>query len=406
MSKICLRTLLLVTSAIVFAGCSSAPERELSNTPIRYATLPNGRDPLNPGEFLPAYVPSYVALEKGAISFFEERRGHPLNILEISGGGQNGAFGAGFLNGWSRSGNRPKFDVVTGVSTGSLLATHAFLGTPADDRVLEEVFTNVEQSDIYRTRGVVGILAGGNSLFDVSPFEALIEKYITPEVLERVAAAYDEDRRLLVGTTNLDYGQTWVWNMGLIAKDGGDEGLELYQKVLQASSSFPIAFPPVEIDGYLFADGATRANVLAIGMTGAHRPPPPRYGPGNVYLIHNGKSQIPPAAVSNDLISLAGHGLGVMMDSSMEGVTLRAFFGARTHGYDFQMVSIPTDADVGHNALAFDPEQMQAGFDAGLALWKQGDPWMTTPPVLGDVAGWQLRLIEEAGLPADLKSDN
>ncbi len=107
MSKRCLRTLLLVSLAVVVAGCSSAPKRDLSSTQVRYAVLPNGHDPLNPEEFLPAYEPSYVALEKGAISFFEERRGHALNILEISGGGQNGAFGAGFLNGWSRSGTRP-----------------------------------------------------------------------------------------------------------------------------------------------------------------------------------------------------------------------------------------------------------------------------------------------------------
>ena len=295
--------------------------------------------------------------------------------------------------GWSESGTRPEFDVVTGVSTGALLATHAFLGTPADDAVLKEIFTTIDQEDIYRKRGLLAAVTG-NSLFDVSSFEAMIAKYITADVLARVAAAYAEDRRLIVGTTNLDYGQTWIWNLGLIAQDGGPEALELYRKVLRASASPPMAFPPVEIDGHLFADGATRANVVAVGMTGAHAPPPPLYGPGNVYLIHNGKRQAPPAAVRNSLIPLAGTSLGVMMDSSMESVTIRAFFGARTHGYNFQMVSIPDDAPIGSNPLAFDPEQMQAGFDAGRAMWDEGDPWLRRPPILSDIPGWQLELIK------------
>jgi hypothetical protein len=397
------RTLLVFLLATTLFGCASAPDRELSREQVPYALLPNGHDPLNPEEFLPDYVASYVALEKGAINYFESRRGHALNILEISGGGQNGAFGAGFLKGWRGNGTRPQFDGVTGVSTGALLATHAFLGTAADDAILEEVFTQTDQDDIYRKKNLLAAALGGNSLLDVSPFEALIAKYITDEVLERVAAAYDDDRRLLIGTTNLDYGQTWVWNMGLIAKEGK---LELYRKVLQASSSFPIAFPPVEIDGYLFADGATRANVLAVGLTGTHRPAPPLYGPGNIYLIHNGKGRAAPAAVKDELIDLAGTGVGVMMESSMEGVVLRAFFAARAHGYNFNMVSIPAEADIGSNALAFNPAQMRAGFDAGMAMWKQGDPWIHTPPPVGDVPGWQIRLIEDIGVPEEVKTDN
>ena len=102
-----------------------------------------------------------------------------------------------------------------------------------------------------------------------------------------MAAAYEDNRYLVVGTTNIDYGQTWIWNMSLIAKDGNLE--TFYRQVLLASASFPIVFPPVEIDGHLFVDGAARSNVVIAGMGGNKRPPPPLYGPGNIYLIDNGR---------------------------------------------------------------------------------------------------------------------
>ena len=123
----------------------------------------------------------------------------------------------------------------------------------------------------------------------------MLAKYITAETLKRVAAAYDDNRMLFVGTTNIDYGQTWVWNMTLIAKAGD---LELYRKVLLASASFPIVFPPVEIDGHLFVDGAARSNVVVPGMGGTRKPNPPLYGPGNLYLIDNGRVTQPPECLT------------------------------------------------------------------------------------------------------------
>jgi predicted acylesterase/phospholipase RssA len=212
----------------------------------------------------------------------ERKRGHALNMLSLSGGGQNGAFGAGLLNGWRESGQRPVFDMVGGVRTGALLATHALLGTPADDAQLEEMYTQITKKDVHNERGIFSLAFGADSLSDTEPLRALIAKFITAETLKRVAAAYNDNRFLFVGTTNIDYGQTWVWNMSLIAKDGN---LALYRQVLLASASFPIVFPPVEIDGHLFVDGAARSNVVIAGMGGTIRPPPPPYGRGNLYLV-------------------------------------------------------------------------------------------------------------------------
>lgn len=380
-------------AALFLVGCATTPQRTLSLEPATYAMLPNGHDPLNPDRLHPNGGSDSAALIEGAMPLFERLRGHALNILELSGGGQYGAFGAGFLKGWRESGTRPEFDIVSGVSTGALLSTHAFLGTPADDAVLEEIFTNVDTADIYKKRRPIGLLFGINSMFDTSPLQGLIDKHITEEVLQRVAAAHDANRRLLVGTTNLDYNQTWVWDMGLIAKQGGPQALELYKNVLLASASPPIAFPPVEIDGHLFADGSVRQNLVVIGLEGTQQPTPPRYGPGNVYVMHNGQRSTTPRAIQNDVPSIAGPVLNIMLATSMDALLLRSYFAAHARGYRFKLVSIPEDVEVGNNALAFDDEQMRTSFDAGYKLALQPNPWLEEPQVVYDIPNWALEYL-------------
>ena len=346
---------------------------------------------MNPEQTSPMYVATASGSEENIARTMERKHGHALNMLSLSGGGQNGAFGAGFLIGWRESGRRPEFDFVGGVSTGSLLATHALLGTPADDAILEAMYTEVTDKDIYESRSLFGILSS-DSLRDTAPLQALIAKYITAETLQRVAAAFDDNRLLMVGTTNVDYGQTWVWNMSLIAKHGK---LDLYRKVLLASASFPIVFPPVDIDGHLFVDGAARSNVVVIGIGGSERPEPPLYGPGNVYLISNGKFQHPPAALRKALGSVAATTVGVMMDQSMQTALTRSYLGARFLGYNFNMVAIPDEVEIGNDPLAFDPKQMRAAFDSGRALAKEPDPWVHKPPDAGDIPPWVMDMIDD-----------
>ncbi len=378
---------------LTLAGCASTPPmRTLSTKEPAYASLPNGHNPMNPDQVSSMYVAMASGADENIAREMERKRGHALNILSLSGGGQNGAFGAGFLIGWRESGRRPEFDMVSGVSTGALLATHALLGTPADDAILEQMYTQVTDKDIYEGRSIFGILSS-DSLRDTAPLQALIAKYITAETLQRVAAAFDDNRLLLVGTTNVDYGQTWVWNMSLLAKHGE---LDLYRKVLLASASFPIVFPPVEIDGHLFVDGAARSNVVIVGMAGSERAGPPLYGPGNVYLISNGRFQHPPAALRRALGDVAATTVGVMMDQSMQTALTRSYFGAQVLGYAFKMVAIPDEVQIGNDPLAFDPEQMRAAFDAGRALAQQPEPWLGRPPNTGDIPPWAMEAIDNA----------
>jgi len=373
---------------LLLAGCASSPPRVLSTIAPSYATLPNGYDPLKPTQLSPMYAEVAAIPGDNLVRHLERKRGHALNLLSISGGGQNGAFGAGLLVGWRESGRRPQFDVVGGVSTGALLATHALLGTPADDAVLERMYTEVTKGDIYKDRGLFSLLFGANSLADTAPLHALLVKYVTPETLKRVAEAYDENRMLFVGTTNIDYGQTWIWNMSLIAKAGN---LDLYRKVLLASASFPIVFPPVEIDGHLFVDGAARSNLVVPGMFGGQKPKPPLHGPGNLYLIDNGRVTEPPEALVLSLGRIAAETISVMMEQSMQTALTRSYFGTKVLGYSFKMVGIPHGVNIGNDVLAFDPTQMRAAFDAGRALGMQPDPWESVPPNSGDLPPWAFK---------------
>lgn len=369
---------------LLVAACASPPERTLSTHAPLYATLPNGYQPLDPAQ--PSSMFAGVADVPGDnfIRYLERKRGHALNLLSLSGGGQNGAFSAGFLLGWRESGRRPQFDAVGGVSTGALLATHAFLGTPADDAVLEEMYTKVTSADIYTDRSILGLLTA-DSLKDTTPLREMIAKYITADTLKRVAAEADQDRVLAVGTTNIDYAQTWVWNMTMIAKAGD---LELYRDVLLASASFPIVFPPVEIDGHLFVDGAARSNLVIPGMGGDRRPNPPVYGPGNLYLIDNGRVTEPPQALIRALGPVAATTISVMMEQSMQTALTRSYIGSKLLGYNFNMVGIPDSVDIGNDPLAFNPVQMRAAFDAGRALGAQDSPWQATPNSTGDLPPW------------------
>src|SRR5215510_13780131 len=144
-----------------------------------------------------------------------KRSGHtgplpPAYFLAVSGGSDNGAFGAGLLNGWTAAGNRPQFKIVTGVSTGALIAPLAFLGPDYDDE-LKDAFTTISKKDIYEERSFLAALFD-DGLVDSRPLLGLISRYVTPELLNRVADEYAKGRLLLVGTSDLDNRQPVIWN--------------------------------------------------------------------------------------------------------------------------------------------------------------------------------------------------
>jgi len=380
--------LCVLLTALLVTACATPQSRTLSTAVPVGAFLTTGARPDTPEKLDPRLA------QYGLIGAMEQELGRPLQVLELSGGGQYGAFGAGFLNGWSETGTRPRFDLVTGISTGALLATHAFLGTPEDDRVLAEIYTGIDRGDIYR-HAYWKALFGGASIHDTEPMARLIERTITPEVLERVAAEFDRNRRLFVAATNLDRKQVWVFSLGAIAKLGGEEGLELYRKVLRAAASPPVVFPPVEIEGHLFGDAAVRENLLGIGLLGRGAKEHRRGGkPGQVFVIVNGRPDTPPFAVPNALSPIAEDAFNAILSGRMETTLVLAYAGARVHGYGFNLVSLPEDVSISGNPLAFDREEMQRVFDAGVRLGRSRAPWRHRPDPSDQLGPWVIGLFE------------
>ncbi len=312
--------------------------------------------------------------------------------LALSGGGQNGAFGAGFLNGWSSTGKRPVFKLVTGVSTGALIAPLAFLGEAYDD-LLKSSYTEITQQDVYEERGKLTAFGRG-ALADTAPLRRLLEQTVTAEVLAEIARAHDRGRRLYVGTTHLDAQAIMIWNMGAIAASGHPDALRLFHEVLLASASIPVLFPPVlfdvTVDGEpydeLHVDGGVISQVFVYGamldvpaaVAEVHGSPPPG-DRSTLYIIRNGKIAPDAEQVSPKLVPIAVRTIASMSRAGLWGDTYRIFAIAQRDGIGFRFVSVPNDYEQTSDE-PYDPEDMRRLFDIGFDLAVAGDRWKNGPP--------------------------
>lgn len=161
-------------------------------------------------------------------------------LLSLSGGSDNGVFGAGLLAGWTAHGDRPVFKYVAGVRTGALIAPF-FLG-PEYDAALTDVYTNVDPSKIYETRFITAALTE-DAVADTTPFYETISRYVDKEMLTKIAVEYEKGRLLIIQTTNLDAGRPVLWNIRAIAASGDTRALNVIRHILLASASIPAAFP-------------------------------------------------------------------------------------------------------------------------------------------------------------------
>ncbi|HKG73642.1 MAG TPA: patatin-like phospholipase family protein [Aestuariivirgaceae bacterium] len=309
-----------------------------------------------------------------------------LNILALSGGGADGAFGAGVLVGWSAAGLRPRFDVITGVSTGALMATLVFVG-PELDPVLEEAYTSVNSKDIYKSKGIKAVFS--DSLYDYTPLKNKIDSIITEDLLDRVAAEHRAGRRLYVATTNLDSGDLVVWDMGFIAASGHPRRLEIYQQVLRASAAVPGLFKPVYIrpsgaskGRQMHVDGGVKAPVLLrsfmLGQPAVRR---------NVYLIINSQLKLLNAdkAVEPEVIDISKKSIAELLRGLLYRTVYQAYVTARQAKASFRLISIPDNIAAAKDGLTFEPEVMKRQFDIGRDFGRSGGGWMSEPPRLEDL---------------------
>jgi hypothetical protein len=315
----------------------------------------------------------------------------PAHLLAISGGGDAGAFGAGLLLGWTAQGTRPSFKLVTGVSTGGLIAPFAFLG-PKYDPVLKHVYTSIGPADIYESRS---LLAAFNSdgLADNRPLWRLIASYVTPEFLAEIAAEYEKGRLLLIGTTNIDARRPVIWNMGAIASSKDPRALELFRDIMLASAAIPGAFSPVmidvEVDGKLHhemhVDGGASAQVFLYppGLSDARRTAGEKVAPRsmNAYIIRN--SMIGPewAATERRTMNIVGRAITSLLQTQGIGDLYRIYTTTQKDGVDYNLAFIGPDFKEPHKE-EFDTEYMRKLYDYGFGLAVKGYPWRKAPPGL------------------------
>jgi predicted acylesterase/phospholipase RssA len=285
--------------------------------------------------------------------------------LILSSGGEDGAYGAGVLSGWSQSGKRPDFPVVTGISTGALMAVFAFAGPKYDD-VLRKAYTGITSADIFE------LSPTPESLVDTWPLKRLIEKNVTTDVLVDVAAEYKRGRRLFVLTTNLDAGRSVVWDMGMIAARGGEDAVRLFRDVLLASSAIPGPFPPVyievEANGRRFlelhVDGGVNGPMYIAPESYLFPGADKRLPMSQLYILLNGKVRpefYMPARTTSTVLGRS-ISLALQMGARMD---LVLFYGAaQRDGVDFNLAYVDSDFNVPARG-AFDADYMKALFDRG-----------------------------------------
>jgi predicted acylesterase/phospholipase RssA len=309
------------------------------------------------------------------------------NILALSGGGANGAFGAGFLYGWTKAGTRPKFKIVTGISTGAIIATLAFLGSEYDD-VLKEIYTTVTTSDIYKKRNFITWL-WKDSFADTEPLKELIGKYGDENAIKAIAEAHNNGRRLYVATANLDAQRLVVWNMGAIANSDHCSALEVFRKVILASLSVPCIFPPVyfdvQVDGQLYDEMHVDGGMISDAIIYDFMLEFPADGkkeqkPGNaVYIIRNDKLTPSPEQVSRNIRKITRRALSTLNKAHSEDHLRYIYDIARRNHVEFNYIGIPEDSAM-PNKLKFDQKEMNRLFDLGVDLAGAGPKWHKTPP--------------------------
>lgn len=382
----CLAAAFLLTAA----GCSS-PER-LPPVPVADTArafplgLPNARFfPLLERDKIIAEWEQALQRQRRVLGLAPDAHLPEAQFLAISGGGDNGAFGSGILIGWTEAGDRPEFELVTGVSTGALIAPFAFLG-PEYDPQLRDVYTTISADDVYSERSLIfGIF--DDAMSDTTPLWSLISKYVDEPLLAAIAREYEKGRLLLIGTTDLDAERSNIWNIGAIAASGHPGSLDLVRRILRASSAVPGFFQPVmidvELDGKqyqeLHVDGGAvmqmflyPANINIQKL--AHRD-------RKAYLIRNAREDPEWAAVERQTLSIAGRAVSAMIHFSGSNDLLRLYFVTQRDGVDYNLAYIGSDF-AAPEAGDFDKAYMNALFDYAYQQARHGYAWKKVPPRL------------------------
>ncbi len=386
----------LVGCAIVLSLTSCASQDRLPAVPLALASktqlldIPNARFYAE-GDKDKLIAFAETVFERRARSGLSQK---PVNILAISGGGDDGAFGAGLLLGWSERGDRPEFATVTGISTGALSAPFAFLGS-GYDAALKEVYTDSDADDIFEKRNLLAVVAN-DALADTAPLRAMIGRFVDNDMIQKIAEEYQKGRLLLIMSTNLDQARSVIWNIGAIAESADPRKRELIIDILLASASLPGVFPPVMID--ITVDGKRYQEMHVDGGAIAQAfLYPPSLSLKHVqrilkaegrklnkhkraaYIIRNGRLHRPEADVKRSTLDILTQTTTTMTAASGVNDTYRIYLTTKRDGVAFNLAYIDDDFTLPYKG-PFDKKYMRALFDYGYGLGLAGYPWRSTPP--------------------------
>ena len=368
------------------AGCASVPDRA---RPLPGALAPDARmagipDARYWGDVRAPALGAWVDVPdtelRARYGGIMDREHH---YLALSGGGEDGAYGAGLLVGWTEAGTRPEFTVVTGVSTGALIAPFAFLG-PAYDGRLAQLFTSTGGRDLVEPRGLLEFLRN-DAAASTRPLRRLIERAVDDDVVEAIAREHRRGRGLLIGTTNLDAGRPVTWNVGAIAASGAPGARALIHDVMLASASIPVAFPPVVVEveagggryTELHVDGGVSAQLFLYPSSVDWRKVTQRLGvvgAPRLYVVRNAKLTPTWRTVERQVFPIAGAAISTLIRTQGVGDLARTHADANRDGIEFRLSFIPASFDA-TSARPFDPDYMRALYAVGRRAGRDGTAW-------------------------------
>jgi predicted acylesterase/phospholipase RssA len=384
------RILLMVLITLPTAGCMSTSDR-LPAVPreraiqFDYLGIPDSRFHLTsePERFATMWIAAERKLARSRPSGWKGTE----HMLALSGGGDNGAYGAGILYGWSQRGDRPEFTLVTGVSTGALIASFAFLGTRYDE-ALKAVYTQITESDIATKRPILAALVS-DALADTGPLTALIARHLTEDMMREIAQEYRKGRLLLIGTTDLDLAQPVIWNIGAIADSGHPDALASIRRVLLASASIPGVFPPVpievDVDGQkrheLHVDGGATNQVFLYPSNIPMRALPEdiRRTKRVAWVIRNGRTLERAKQVDRGLMPVAQRSISTLIAANAMGDLYRMYLTTQRDKIDFNLAYM-TRRFAMESDKPFDPAYMNALFEFGRTEAVREAVWAKRPP--------------------------
>lgn len=366
--------LLALACGLALAACTSLPR-----TPYAAADASTSR--VLDIDGLRRYADEPVA----KFSFEKDTSTAAKSYLALSGGGADGAYGVGVLNGWTAAGTRPTFSVVSGVSTGGLIAPFAFLGSQYDD-TLREVYTSGIAESLLNDPSIMRVLFG-SGLFGNTRLRELVARYVGPEIMAQVARENARGRKLLVVTTDLDTQRTAIWDMGKIAAVGTPEALKLFRDVMAASASIPLVFPPIMIDAEgqgrrfqeMHVDGGVTAPVLTLPEALLSQHGLPGNARMNIYILVNKKIERNFELVSNSTIDVASRSLSSITQSQTRSIIFSTYDFAKRNHLGFHLSYIARDYPAPPSE-GFDTAYMRALYQYGYEKAAAGQAWTSTLP--------------------------